>query len=40
MARSAARARGAKAAAVIVALAAAAWVGPNVWIARSARAYT
>lgn len=40
MAGSRARARGAKAAAAVVLLAAAAWVGPNVWIARSTRAYT
>jgi vancomycin permeability regulator SanA len=40
MAGSAARARGAKAAAALAVLAAAAWAGPNVWIARSTRAYT
>ena len=37
---SRARARGARAAAALVLLAAAAWAGPNVWIARSTRAYT
>jgi vancomycin permeability regulator SanA len=40
MAGSRARARGTKAAAALVALAAAAWVAPNVWIARSTRPYT
>lgn len=40
MVGSSARARGAQTAAALVLLAAAAWVGPNVWITRSTRAYT
>ncbi len=40
MSRSRARTHGARAAATLVLLAAATWIGPNAWIARSTRAFT